>query len=238
MDSSPLIFSSFASIPFTSKSELEHDINHFLVGDGFDLVSRIKTVHELSCPGVVSCADIDPRLSHEKSHRRIDSLVSQATSVEGKLARANDTEIPKSRLQRPRNGCIIGFVHCKEFANRIFAKSDPTMNPKLVDRLRGICANYTTNPDMAAFHDVITPGTFDNMLFKNLMNGLGVLGSVQLLLSDPRTKQFVEKYAKDSLPFSADFARDMEKLNVYKVKVDNQGDVMHLTLVGNKRIPK
>ncbi|KAK6787074.1 hypothetical protein RDI58_015599 [Solanum bulbocastanum] len=57
------------------------------------------------------------------------------------------------------------------------------------------------------------------------MNGLGILGSVQLLLSDPRTRPFVEKYAKDSLAFSADFARDMEKINVYKVKVDNQGEV-------------
>ncbi|KAG5601371.1 hypothetical protein H5410_032741 [Solanum commersonii] len=73
---------------------------------------------------------------------------------------------------------------------------------------------------MAAFLDMIIPGTFDNMSFKNLMNGLGVLGSVPLLLSDPRTRPFVEKYAKD-----ADFARAMEKLNVYKVKVDNQGEV-------------
>ncbi|KAK4718788.1 hypothetical protein R3W88_017126 [Solanum pinnatisectum] len=151
---------------------------------------------------------------------RIDSLVSQATSVEGKLARVNDTKIPKSRLQRPRNVCIswsghnIGFVHCKEFANRIFAKPDPTMNPKLV-----------AIDSEGSFLDVITPGTFDNMLFKNLMNGLGVLGSVQLLLSDPRTRPFVEKYAKDNLAFSADFARAMEKLNVYKVKVDNQGEV-------------
>ncbi|KAH0666107.1 hypothetical protein KY285_027313 [Solanum tuberosum] len=105
-------------------------------------------------------------------------------------------------------GHNIGFVHCKEFANRIFAKSDPTMNPKLVDRLRGICA---TNPEWQR-----------------------VLGSVQLILSDPRTRPFVEKYAKD-----ADFARAMEKLNVYKVKVDNQGEVRRRcdapnTFVGNK----
>lgn len=167
---------------------------------------------------------------------RKDGLVSQATSVEGKLARANETMdqmIQKFQglgfnvqemVALVGGGHSIGFVHCKEFANRIVGKPDPTMNPKLVERLRGMCVNYTTNPDMAAFLDVITPGTFDNM-FKNLMKGLGVLGSDQLLLSDPGTRPFVEKYANDSLAFSADFARAMEKLNVYKVKIDNQGEV-------------
>lgn len=231
-----------------TKPELEHDINHSLAGDGFDLVSRIKTALELSCPGIVSCADILASATRNLivmiggPHYKVplgrkDGLVSQATSVEGKLGRANETMdqmIQKFQgmdftiqemVALVGGGHSIGFVHCKEFANRIFGKPDPTMNPKLAERLRGMCANYTTNTDMAAFLDVITPGTFDNMLFKNLMKGLGVLGSDQLLLSDPRTRPFVEKYASDSYAFSADFARAMEKLNVYQVKIDNQGEV-------------
>lgn len=179
---------------------------------------------------------------------RKDGLVSQATSVEGKLARAN--EAMDQMIQQFQGlgfnvqemvalvggGHSIGFVHCKEFANRIFGKPDPTMNPKLVERLKGMCTNYTTNADIAAFLDVITPGIFDIMLFKNLMKGLGVLGSDQLRLSDPRTRPFVEKYAIDSSAFSADFSRAMEKLNVYKVKIDNQGEVMHLTLLGHEKL--
>ncbi|PHT32671.1 Peroxidase 65 [Capsicum baccatum] len=231
-----------------TKPELEHDINHSLAGDAFDLVSRIKTALELSCPGIVSCADILASATrnlivmiggpnYKVPLGRKDGLVSQATSVEGKLSRANETM--DQMIQKMQGlginvqemvalvggGHSIGFGHCKEFANRIFGKPDPTMNPKLAERLRGMCANYTSNTDMSAFLDVITPGTFDNMLFKNLMKGLGVLGSDQLLLSDPRTRPFVEKYANDSVAFSADFARAMEKLNVYQVKTDNQGEV-------------
>ncbi|XP_060213509.1 peroxidase 41-like [Lycium barbarum] len=235
------------STTFT-KPELEHDINHSLAGDGFDLISRIKTALELSCPGVVSCADILASATRNLivmiggPHYKVplgrkDGLVSQATRVEGKLGRANETMdqmIQKFQglgfniqemVALAGGGHSIGFAHCKEFADRIFGEPDPTMNPKLAERLRGMCGNYTMDTDMAAFLDVITPGTFDNMLFKNLMKGLGVLGSDQLLLSDPRTRPFVEKYANDALAFAADFACAMEKLNVYQVKIDNQGEV-------------
>ncbi|CAN4097804.1 unnamed protein product [Withania somnifera] len=231
-----------------NKTELEHDINHSLGGDGSDLVSRIKTALELSCPGIVSCADILASATrklivlvggpdYKVPLGRKDGLVSQATSVEGKLARANETMdqvIQKFQslgfniqemVALVGGGHSIGFVHCKEFANRIFGIPDPTMNPKLAEGLRGMCTNYTTNKDMAAFLDLITPDKLDNMLFKNLMKGLGVLGSDQLLFTDPRTRPFVEKYANDNLAFSADFARAMEKLNVYQVKIDKQGEV-------------
>ncbi|OIT22640.1 PREDICTED: peroxidase 41-like [Nicotiana attenuata] len=231
-----------------TKPELEHDINHSLAGDGFDLISHIKTALELACPGIVSCADILATATRNLvvmtggPHYKVplgrkDSLVSQASSVEGKLPRANETidQMIKTFQGLGFNiqemvaliggGHTIGFVHCKEFANRIFSTPGPTMNPKLAERLRGMCANYTTNTDMAAFLDVITPGTFDNMLFKNLMKGLGVLGSDQLLLSDPRTRPFVEKYANDNQALSIDFALAMEKLNIYQVKIGNQGEV-------------
>ncbi|OIT36667.1 PREDICTED: peroxidase 41-like [Nicotiana attenuata] len=231
-----------------NKPELEYDINQSLAGDAFDLITRIKTALELACPGVVSCADVLATATRNLivqtggPHYKVplgrkDSLVSNVSNVEAHLTRANatvDLMIKKFQLMGIDvkdmvvligGGHTIGFVHCKEFANRIFPTPDPTMNPILVERLRTMCANYTNNKDMAAFLDVISPGNFDNVLFKNLMKGIGVLGSDQLLYNDPRTRPFVELYAKDSNAFATDFAVAMEKLSVYQVKIGNQGEV-------------
>ncbi|KAK6781505.1 hypothetical protein RDI58_019301 [Solanum bulbocastanum] len=231
-----------------NKSELDYDINHSLAGDAFDLITRIKTAVELACPGVVSCADILATTTrnlivitggpHYKVQLgRKDSLVSNVSNVEAHLTRANATvDLMINKFQSMGfdvkdmvvligGGHTIGFVHCKEFAHRIFPTPDPTMNPILVERLRKMCANYTSNNDMSAFLDVISPGNFDNVLFKNLMKGIGVLGSDQLLYSDPRTKPFVELYANNAIAFANDFAHAMEKVSVYQVKIGQQGEV-------------
>lgn len=231
-----------------NKSELDNDINHSLAGDAFDLITRVKTALELACPAVVSCSDILATATRDLiviaggPHYKVplgrkDSVVSNVANVEARLTRANatvDTMIKKFQAMGLDakemvvligGGHSIGFVHCKEFAHRIFPTPDPTMNPILVERLKKMCANYTTNTDMSAFLDVISPGNFDNVLFKNLMKGIGVLGSDQLLYSDPRTKPFVELYAKDAVVFANDFARAMEKVSVYQVKIGQQGEV-------------
>ncbi|XP_071703636.1 peroxidase 41-like [Rutidosis leptorrhynchoides] len=237
-----------ASNPY-NKAERDQDINESLAGDGFDVVKRVKTALELECPGVVSCADVLAVTTRdllvqvggpnfEVKLGRKDGIESKASNVEGKLGRANMTidkiiQIFESHKYTIREmvvlmggGHTIGFAHCKEFQSRLFGpKPDPSVHPKLAERLKAMCANSSKDPTVSAFLDPISAGNFDNMIFKNLLNGLGVLGTDQAMASDPRTRPFVEEYARDSNAFFKDFARAMEKTSVYQVKTGNQGEI-------------
>ncbi|KAL6973285.1 Peroxidase 41 [Sarracenia purpurea var. burkii] len=237
----------------SNQAERDFDINQSLAGDAFDLVTRAKNALELSCPGVVSCADIlviatrnlvkivsGPLLKIPLGRR--DGLISMASHVEGNLARVSNSTNQSIKLFRKKGftvaemvaliggGHTIGFSHCKEFSNRLFNFSktsdiDPSLNPKFADRLRNLCANYKTNPSMAAFNDPITPGVFDNAYFKNLQNGLGLLSSDQALIVDSRTKPFVELFATNQTAFFEVFARAMEKTSLLDVITGQQGEV-------------
>ncbi|KAI3504615.1 hypothetical protein L2E82_46523 [Cichorium intybus] len=232
-----------------NKAERDQDINESLAGDGFDIVTRVKTALEIECPGVVSCSDIlaiatrDLVIQVGGPHYEIklgrkDGLESKASNVEGRLGRANMTmdniiHIFESHGYTTREmvvlmggGHTIGFAHCKEFESRLFGpESDPSVHPKLAERLKAMCANSSSDPTISAFLDPISAGNFDNMIFKNLLNGLGVLGTDQAMASNPRTRPFVEEYARDSVVFFRDFARAMEKTSVYQVKTGKQGEV-------------
>ncbi|CAN0925651.1 Peroxidase 41 [Linum grandiflorum] len=95
------------------------------------------------------------------------------------------------------------------------------------DGLKKLCKNYTKDPTMSAFNDVMTPGKFDNMYYQNLERGLGLLSSDEGLYMDQRTKPFVELYAKNESAFFQAFAQAMEKVSIYKVKTGNDGEVRH-----------
>ncbi|KAL7171390.1 hypothetical protein ACSBR2_036110 [Camellia fascicularis] len=49
---------------------------------------------------------------------------------------------------------------------------------------------------------------------QNLQKGLGLLASDHMLMSNPRTKQYVDLYAANQATFFNDFARAMEKVGV------------------------
>lgn len=124
----------------------------------------------------------------------------------------------------------IGFSHCKEFSHRIFnfsktSEFDPAYYPKFAQGLRKLCSNYTQDPSLSAFNDVMTPGKFDNMYYQNLLRGLGLLQSDHAIATDPRTKPFVEMYAANETKFFEDFSQAMEKVSVHKVKTDREGEV-------------
>ncbi|XP_022726151.1 peroxidase 31-like [Durio zibethinus] len=235
-----------------NKSELDSDSNLSLAGDAFDLITRVKTALELQCPGVVSCSDILALSArdlvimvggpfYEVLMGRKDSKVSDPSIAESNLPKPT---MPMSKLLSLFStkgfsaeemvalvgAHTIGFSHCKEFANRIFnfsktSEYDPAYNPAFAQGLRKLCANYTKDPEMSAFNDVFTPGKFDNMYYKNLQRGLGLLLSDQAMLMDNKTRPFVDLFAANQTAFFYSFARSMEKLSVYKTKTDKDGEV-------------
>ncbi|GMI87806.1 hypothetical protein like AT5G47000 [Hibiscus trionum] len=240
-----------ASTPF-NKSELNADDNMSVAGDAFDLVARIKTALELECPGIISCADIlavsardlvvmvggpfyEVPLGRKDGKDSDPSIVDKnlpkaLTPINDLLALFASKGFSTEEMVALVGAHTIGFSHCKEFANRLFHFSktsdiDPSYNPTFAQGLRKLCHNYTVDPAMSAFNDVYTPGKFDNMYYKNLQRGLGLLSSDQAMATDPRTKPLVDRYAANQTAFYDVFARSMHKLSLYKVKENNDGDV-------------
>ncbi|CAJ1976627.1 unnamed protein product [Sphenostylis stenocarpa] len=247
-DSSILI----SSNAYNPHAERDADLNLSLSGDAFDVIAKIKNALELVCPGIVSCSDIVAQATRDLVKMvggpfypvrlgRKDSLDSDASKVTESLPTPNmtmDQIIEKftkkgftvREMVALTGAHTIGFTHCKEFIDRIYnfsatSDADPTMNPKLVEGLRSVCHNYTSDPSMAAFNDVRSPGKFDNAYFQNVMNGLGLLASDSILAVDPRTKPLVELYAKDQQAFFNDFGNAMVKLSVFGIKTGNKGEV-------------
>ncbi|KAL1550916.1 peroxidase [Salvia divinorum] len=233
-------------------SERDNDINHSLPGDAFEVVIRAKTRLEIECPGVASCSDILAEATRDLLAMvggpfypvplgRRDSREAHADDVEGHIARPTMplTQIINifaakgfsvQEMVALAGAHTIGFSHCSEFANRIFNFSatqdhDPTMNPTYVAALRKLCAGYQKNPTLAAFNDPMTAGKFDNSYYVNLQNGFGLLASDQIMASDPRTKPFVDDYAKDGTKFFKDFAKAMEKVGSLEIKTGDKGEV-------------
>ncbi|KAG8082282.1 hypothetical protein GUJ93_ZPchr0014g47034 [Zizania palustris] len=228
------------------------DINLSLPGDAFDVVVRAKAALEVACPGAVSCADIlalaardlvgilgGPRFPVALGRR--DARRSDARDVEGNLPRTNMSAramtvlfarkgFTPQELVALAGAHTIGFSHCGEFAHRLYNfKSadgyDPSLNPTFARALQSSCANYKNDPTISIFNDIMTPGKFDELYFKNLPRGLGLLASDAALWEYPVTRVFVQRYAANQTAFFEDFARAMQKLGAVGVKTGRQGVV-------------
>ncbi|KAB2097141.1 hypothetical protein ES319_A01G150800v1 [Gossypium barbadense] len=223
-DSSMLI----ASNAF-NKSERDANVNLSVAGDAFDLITPRDLVVMVGGPFYEVVLG---RKDSRKSNLSIvdKNLPKALTPMNELLSLFSSKGFSADEMVALVGAHTIGFSHCKEFANRIFnfsktSEFDPAYNPVFAQGLRKLCANYTKSPAMSAFNDVHTPGKFDNMYYKNLQNGLGLLSSDQEMVTDNRTKPFVDRFAANETAFFDMFARSMEKLSVYKVKENNDGDV-------------
>ncbi|XP_058762053.1 peroxidase 31-like [Vicia villosa] len=235
-----------------NKGERDADINLSLSGDGFDVVTRAKNMLELECPGIVSCSDIIATAArdlvvlvggpfYELGLGRKDSLVSRAVDAENKYPTPNMTMNQVIEIFTSKGFTIqemvalvgahtIGFSHCKEFSNRLYnfsktAETDPKYKPEFAAGLKKLCQNYQKDPAMSAYNDVMTPKKFDNMYYKNVKRGLGLLATDSLMFEDKRTKPFVELYAENESKFFEDFGHAMRKVSVLNVKVGKNGEV-------------
>lgn len=166
---------------------------------------------------------------------RRDSRVSVAADAREQLPSAEDSMevlskrfaakgFSQSELVTLSGAHTIGFVHCDQFLHRIYP-THPDLDPKLAAFLRESCPPKTLDPTVVVSFDVETPRTFDNVYYKNLVKGRGVISSDQRLFTDPSTREQVVRYAKSSASFVKDFVLVMQKLGSLGVLTGSDGEI-------------
>ncbi|XP_006659625.1 peroxidase 16-like [Oryza brachyantha] len=233
--------------------------NMSLAGDGFDTVNRVKAAVESACPGVVSCADILALAARDVVSLasgpswpvelgRLDGLVSRASDVDGQLP-GPDMHVNKLAAVFDRHGLsvrdlvalsgahTVGFAHCTRFAGRLYNHSageptDPSMNKDYAAQLMEACPR-DVGKTIAVNMDPVSPIVFDNVYYTNLVNGLGLFTSDQVLYADASTRDTVKDFAADQAAFFEAFVSSMVKLGRLGVKAGKDGEVRRVCTAFN-----
>lgn len=128
------------------------------------------------------------------------------------------------------SGChTLGFSHCTRVLNRLYSFSssnpvDPTLNQTYAQQLMQECPQDVSD-QIAINMDPVTPRTFDNAYFQNLVGGKGLFTSDQVLFTDPASQSTVTGFANSAGDFNGAFITAMRKLGRVGVKTGTQGEI-------------
>lgn len=115
-------------------------------------------------------------------------------------------------------GHSIGFAQCFTFKQRLFdfggsGIADPALDTSLLQSLQKTCPDQDDSDTTLAPLDPVTTNKFDNVYYKNLVSGTGLLQSDQDLMGDNQTAAMVVTYSKYPLLFFRDFGASMVKMS-------------------------
>ncbi|KAI7749348.1 hypothetical protein M8C21_032954, partial [Ambrosia artemisiifolia] len=165
---------------------------------------------------------------------RRDSNTSNATQAVSDLPRGNFnlTELIANFARKGFNeremvalsgSHTIGQARCIRFRGRIYN------NPLRIDAafnssLSAVCPPTPPNGDSNRQPlDLVTPNTFDNNYFRNLVNSRGLLISDQVLFNGDSADSIVTEYVDNPATFNADFAAAMVKMSEIEVVTGSSG---------------
>ncbi|WCJ33750.1 Peroxidase superfamily protein [Euphorbia peplus] len=198
---------------------------------GFDVIEKAKSQVEKICPGVVSCADIIAVAARDASLfaggpswsvklGRKDSKTASRNLANTDLPKFTDSlEVLKFRFQRKglsvrdmvalSGAHTLGQAQCFTFRDRIYNETNIDGEFSITHRRR--CPAGGSDGNLAAL-DLVTPNSFDNNYFKNLVQKKGLLHSDQILFSGGSTDNIVLEYSKHRAKFYSDFSSAMIKM--------------------------
>ncbi|PON64921.1 Peroxidase [Parasponia andersonii] len=220
---------------------------------GFEVIEGIKSELEAFCPETISCADIlaiaarDSVLlsggpSWEVQVGRKDSLTASKTLASNNIPGPNSTvSLLLSKFQNVgldlkdmvalSGAHTMGKARCSSFSGRLQNSGDPN-NPlassAFIQSLQQLCSGSGGGGSGAALAqlDLVTPATFDNQYYVNLISGEGLLPSDQVLVTgDDQTRELVETYAQDTFAFFEDFQASMLRMGGLGVKTGASGEI-------------
>ncbi|KAA8528904.1 hypothetical protein F0562_033608 [Nyssa sinensis] len=199
---------------------------------GYEVIDAAKSEVERICPGVVSCADILAVAARDASAAvggpswtvklgRKDSTTASLTIAESDLPSFTDgvdrlisrfaSKGLNARDMVALSGShTIGQAQCFTFRERIY-NNGSDIDAGFASTRRRRCPTSGQNDNLAAL-DLVTPNSFDNNYFKNLIQKKGLLPSDQVLFSGGSTDNIVSEYSRNPSTFKSDFASAMVKM--------------------------
>lgn len=219
---------------------------------GFDVVDNIKAAVEKECPGIVSCADILAVASRDASEYvngptwtvklgRRDSTTANKDLAEADLPIAfNDLDAQISSFAKQglsvrdmvalSGAHTIGQARCVTFRGRIY--NDTNIDAGFASTRRRACPVSDGDAKLAPL-DLVTPNSFDNNYYKNLIQEKGLLHSDQVLFNGGSTDDIVTSYSKDKTTFYSDFASAMVKMGDISPLTGSSGQIRKVCSVVN-----
>ncbi|XVF43515.1 hypothetical protein PTKIN_Ptkin02bG0045900 [Pterospermum kingtungense] len=201
---------------------------------GFEVIDQAKSAVENICPGVVSCADILAVAARDASEYvggptwTVKLGRRDSTTASASLA-SSDLPLTSSSLQSliglfERKGLserdmvallgshTIGQARCVTFRSRIYSNGSDIDAGFASTRRRNCPATSPNGNGNLAPLDLVTPNSFDNNYFKNLLQKKGLLQSDQVLFRGGSTDSIVSEYSRNPSTFKSDFATAMIKM--------------------------
>ncbi|KAH9698633.1 peroxidase 5 [Citrus sinensis] len=204
---------------------------NFKSARGFEVIDSVKSQLERVCPGVVSCADIVAVAARDASFAvggpswtvklgRRDSTTASRSLAENlpsftdgldKLISTFATKGLNARDLVALSGAhTIGQAQCAFFRDRIY-NNQSNIDAGFASTRRRQCPANGGDSNLSPL-DLVTPNSFDNNYFKNLIQKKGLLASDQVLFSGGSTDSIVDEYSKNPSKFKSDFAAAMIKM--------------------------
>ncbi|KAH9698625.1 peroxidase 5 [Citrus sinensis] len=216
-----------ASILLDDSSSIDSEKNalpNFKSARGFEVIDSVKSQLERVCPGVVSCADIiavaardasfavggpswTVKLGRRDSTTASRSLAENLPSFTDGLDKLISTFATKGLNARD---LVALSAQCAFFRDRIYSNQS-NIDAGFASTRRRQCPANGGDSNLSPL-DLVTPNSFDNNYFKNLIQKKGLLASDQVLFSGGSTDSIVDEYSKNPSKFKSDFAAAMIKM--------------------------
>ncbi|KAD4982967.1 hypothetical protein R6Q59_002616 [Mikania micrantha] len=201
---------------------------------GYEVIDAAKSAVENICPGIVSCADILAVAARDASVAvggpswsvglgRRDSPAANRALADSDLPRADQdlasliTDFEAKGLNERDMVALsgshtIGQSRCVAFRARIYGNGSDIDANFASTRRRNCPADRGNGDGNLAPLDLVTPNSFDNNYFRNLVQRRGLLQSDQVLFSGGSSDSIVLEYINSPSRFASDFAAAMVKM--------------------------